>query len=78
MEVGTGLDSCTTTVASTIPFLIDNDKVVLIDTPGFDNNIEKDLDSVLSDVKAHITMKYVLWLMALWILFYLHTQIRGE
>jgi hypothetical protein len=52
MEAGIGLESCTTKVAYTKPFMIANDRVVLIDTPGFDNNVYKDLGDVLNDVKA--------------------------
>jgi hypothetical protein len=59
MGVGQGLMSCTTEVASTTPFLIDNCNVILIDTPGFDNNIGKDLRDIIEEVETHLKNRYV-------------------
>jgi hypothetical protein len=59
MRVDHGLESCTTEVAFTRPFPIDNNMVVLIDTPGFDNDVDKGLEDVLKDVESQIKRKCV-------------------
>jgi hypothetical protein len=59
MRVGNGLESCTTEVAFTDPFRIDDSMVVLIDTPGLDNDVDKGLEEVLRDVESQINRKCV-------------------
>ena len=39
-----GLRSCTEAVAATEPFDLDGRKVVLVDTPGFDDTTKSDSD----------------------------------
>lgn len=61
MKVGHSQESCTTAVAFTKTFLIDDNPVVLIDTPGFDNDVDKGLEDVLIDVEAQINRKCVIY-----------------
>jgi predicted GTPase len=45
LAVGEGLESCTSMVQACAPFYLDGKRVLLIDTPGFD-------DSNISDVEV--------------------------
>jgi predicted GTPase len=44
LRVGRGLKSCTSTVQTSMPFEFDDRRVVLIDTPGFDDTNKSDTD----------------------------------
>ena len=44
LGVGEGLESCTNAVQPGKPFDLDGRKVVLIDTPGFDDTLRSDID----------------------------------
>ncbi|TEB32291.1 hypothetical protein FA13DRAFT_1791091, partial [Coprinellus micaceus] len=57
LKTSDGLRSCTETVAATDPFLIDGRKVVLVDTPGFDDTTKTDSD-VLKLIAQFLTSSY--------------------
>jgi hypothetical protein len=44
LGVGDGLESCTSVVQPGKPFILDGRRVVLIDTPGFDDTTRSDVD----------------------------------
>jgi hypothetical protein len=54
MQVGRGLKSCTTEVASSRTFPIESHDVILLDTPGFDNTQGKDIQGILADIIEHL------------------------
>ncbi|KAI6038796.1 P-loop containing nucleoside triphosphate hydrolase protein [Pisolithus marmoratus] len=55
--VESGLESCTTDVGTSKPFLLDGRFVTLIDTPGFDDTIRNDTD-VLTSIAAYLSNTY--------------------
>ncbi|KAI6165664.1 P-loop containing nucleoside triphosphate hydrolase protein [Pisolithus thermaeus] len=55
--VESGLESCTTDVGTSKPFLLDGQFVTLIDTPGFDDTIRNDTD-VLTSIAAYLSNTY--------------------
>jgi GTPase Era involved in 16S rRNA processing len=59
MSVGTKLKSHTTKVASTGPFYVDGQPVILIDTPGFDNTQGVSFNDIMTEVKVYLNQKYV-------------------
>jgi hypothetical protein len=59
MAVGANLKSRTAKVASTAPFLVDNQPVVLIDTPGFNNTEGKIFSDVIAEARQYLDQKYV-------------------
>ncbi|KAF9259859.1 hypothetical protein L218DRAFT_947309 [Marasmius fiardii PR-910] len=68
-SVGNGLQSCTRDVAEAPPFLLDDRKVILVDTPGLDDTTRSDGD-ILSDIAnylvklhtEHISLSGILYL----------------
>lgn len=52
-----GLESCTTDVGTSNPFLLDGRFVTLIDTPGFDDTVRNDTD-VLTSIAAYLSNTY--------------------
>jgi hypothetical protein len=44
LRVGRGLQSCTSVVQAAAPFELDGRRVLLIDTPGFDDTTRSDTD----------------------------------
>ncbi|KAF8896186.1 P-loop containing nucleoside triphosphate hydrolase protein [Infundibulicybe gibba] len=57
LRVGNGLESCTSAVEIAQPFKLDGRKVVLIDTPGFDDTTITDAE-VLRMIAAFLTLTY--------------------
>ncbi|KAI6025177.1 hypothetical protein BKA83DRAFT_90419 [Pisolithus microcarpus] len=55
--VESGLESCTTDVGTSKPFLLDGRFVTLIDTPGFDDTVRNDTD-VLTSIAAYLSNTY--------------------
>jgi hypothetical protein len=56
--VGTGLRSCTSEVTPSLPFSIQGRKVILLDTPGFDDTKTSDFD-ILEEIAKYMTNTYV-------------------
>ena len=52
-KVGEGLDSCTFGVQETEEFILDGRRIVLVDTPGFDDSVQSDTD-VLKSIAAFL------------------------
>lgn len=44
MPVGSGLESCTTKVQASNPFVLDGKTITLIDTPGFDDTFKTETE----------------------------------
>ncbi|KAG7090236.1 hypothetical protein E1B28_011836 [Marasmius oreades] len=58
LSVGKGLQSCTHDVAETLPFLLDDDReVILVDTPGLDDTTRSD-NEILSVIADYLTNIY--------------------
>ncbi|KAH8795996.1 P-loop containing nucleoside triphosphate hydrolase protein [Flagelloscypha sp. PMI_526] len=57
LEVGMGLESCTSEVQVTQPFALDGRSVTLIDTPGFDDTEKSDFD-ILNLISKHLSNSY--------------------
>lgn len=57
LQIGGELESCTTTVQLSNPFVLDGYRITLIDTPGFDDLQLKDSD-VLSMIAAHLAFAH--------------------
>jgi hypothetical protein len=53
LDIGYGLQSCTNAVNSAGAFNLDGHRVVLIDTPGFDDTTRSDTD-VLKMIAAYL------------------------
>ncbi|KAI6165663.1 P-loop containing nucleoside triphosphate hydrolase protein [Pisolithus thermaeus] len=53
LRVGSGLESCTNEVQTSIPFKVGGKQVVLLDTPGFDDTSMTDTD-VLRIISAYL------------------------
>ncbi|KAJ8593378.1 P-loop containing nucleoside triphosphate hydrolase protein [Rhizopogon salebrosus TDB-379] len=53
LRVGMGLESCTNEVQTSQPFFVDSNRVVLIDTPGFDDTTKSDTE-VLKMIAAYL------------------------
>ena len=51
--MGEELDSCTSSVQETEEFILDGRRVVLVDTPGFDDSVQSDTD-VLKSIAAFL------------------------
>jgi predicted GTPase len=56
--VGRGLKSCTTEVKSTPAFFVNQRRVMLLDTPGFDDTDKSDFD-ILEEIAKYLTSTYV-------------------
>ena len=54
LPVGRGLESCTSEVRTSRPFLLNGRIVTLIDTPGFDDTTRSDTD-ILSSIAAYLS-----------------------
>ncbi|CAG8631451.1 12799_t:CDS:2 [Acaulospora colombiana] len=59
MAESTGLRSLTTKVAATDPFMVDNQRVVLLDTPGFDNTNGMSFREIMLEIQTYLTRKCV-------------------
>ncbi|KAI6098405.1 P-loop containing nucleoside triphosphate hydrolase protein [Pisolithus croceorrhizus] len=57
LRVGSGLESCTNEVQTSIPFKVGGKQVVLLDTPGFDDTSMTDTD-VLRIISAYLVAMY--------------------
>ncbi|KAH0833287.1 hypothetical protein J3R83DRAFT_12352 [Lanmaoa asiatica] len=57
LPVGRGLESCTSEVRTSKPFLLNGRIVTLIDTPGFDDTSRSDTD-ILSSIAAYLSNTY--------------------
>jgi hypothetical protein len=57
LEVGRGLESCTSEV-QTVSFHLDGRRVRLVDTPGFDDNDKSDTD-ILTMIVGYLSTSYV-------------------
>ncbi|KAG1809655.1 P-loop containing nucleoside triphosphate hydrolase protein, partial [Suillus subaureus] len=57
LPVGHGLESCTSEVQISRPFVVDGRVVTLIDTPGFDDTIRSDRD-ILIMITAYLSKTY--------------------
>ena len=44
LQVGYGLESCTSEVQVASPFMLDDKMVTLIDTPGFDDTVKTEAE----------------------------------
>lgn len=53
LEVGEDLESCTSEIQESEEFILDGRRVVLIDTPGFDDTNRSDTD-VLKSIAAFL------------------------
>jgi len=53
LKVGDDLDSCTSTIQESEEFVLDGRRVVLVDTPGFDDTCKSDTD-VLKYIAAFL------------------------
>jgi hypothetical protein len=53
LKVGGDLDSCTSEIQESGEFILDGRRVILIDTPGFDDNYKSDMD-VLKSIAAFL------------------------
>jgi len=53
-----GLESCTNEVQTSQPFFVDSNRVVLIDTPGFDDTTKSDTE-VLKMIAAYLRTMFV-------------------
>lgn len=53
-----GLESCTNEVQTSQPFMLDNNRIILIDTPGFDDTTKSDTE-VLKMIAAYLRMMFV-------------------
>jgi predicted GTPase len=56
--IGKGLESCTTTVESTDEFEVGGERVILLDTPGFDDTNIRDID-ILEEIANYMNKMYV-------------------
>jgi predicted GTPase len=54
LPVGRGLESCTSEVQTSRPFLLNGRIITLIDTPGFDDTSRSDTD-ILSSIAAYLS-----------------------
>lgn len=54
LQVGHGLQSCTSEVNFSEPFFVNGRKVVLFDTPGFDDTNRSDVE-ILTEIAAFLT-----------------------
>ncbi|KAG1747163.1 P-loop containing nucleoside triphosphate hydrolase protein [Suillus paluster] len=57
LPVGDGLESCTSEVRTSRPFVVGGSVVTLIDTPGFDDTSRTDTD-ILSMIAAYLSKTY--------------------
>ncbi|KAF9237658.1 P-loop containing nucleoside triphosphate hydrolase protein [Melanogaster broomeanus] len=57
LPVGRGLESCTSEVRTSRPFLLNGRIITLIDTPGFDDTSRSDTD-ILSSIAAYLSNTY--------------------
>ncbi|KAG0705709.1 hypothetical protein DFH29DRAFT_996582 [Suillus ampliporus] len=57
LPVGDGLESCTSEVRTSRPFVVSERIVTLIDTPGFDDTTRSDTD-ILSMIAAYLSKTY--------------------
>ncbi|OJA10529.1 hypothetical protein AZE42_01697 [Rhizopogon vesiculosus] len=57
LPVGRGLESCTSEVQTSRPFVLSGRVVTLIDTPGFDDTTRSDTD-ILSMIAAYLSRTY--------------------
>ncbi|KAG0705707.1 P-loop containing nucleoside triphosphate hydrolase protein, partial [Suillus ampliporus] len=57
LPVGRGLESCTSEVRTSRPFVVSGRLVTLIDTPGFDDTTRSDTD-ILSMIAAYLSKTY--------------------
>ena len=57
-KVGEALDSCTSSVQESGEFILDGRRVVLVDTPGFDDTYQSDTD-VLKSIAAFLGESWV-------------------
>ncbi|PVF99674.1 hypothetical protein CPB86DRAFT_703033, partial [Serendipita vermifera] len=57
LQVGSGLKSCTADVTPTEPFSINGPKVILLDTPGFDDTQSSDYD-ILEEIANYMAKTY--------------------
>ncbi|KAI0082662.1 hypothetical protein K474DRAFT_1654788 [Panus rudis PR-1116 ss-1] len=57
MEVGSGLQSCTSVVSYSQEFMLDGRRIVLIDTPGFDDTTVSDTD-ILKRIASSLQTSY--------------------
>jgi len=53
LKVGDDLDSCTSAIQESEEFVLDGRRIVLVDTPGFDDARETDTD-VLKSIAAFL------------------------
>ena len=53
LKVGKALNSCTSEIQETAEFVLNGRRVVLIDTPGFDDTYRSDMD-VLKSIAAFL------------------------
>ena len=53
LKVGDDLKSCTSKIQETEEFVLDGRRVVLVDTPGFDDTYRSDMD-VLKSIAAFL------------------------
>ncbi|KAH9829192.1 P-loop containing nucleoside triphosphate hydrolase protein [Rhodofomes roseus] len=61
MRIGTGLQSETAAVERTEPFQVGSQRVVLVDTPGFDDTMKSDRDvlTVINDYLARLHWEHI-------------------
>ena len=58
LQVGEDLDSCTSEIQESEEFVLDGRRVILIDTPGFDDTHKSDTD-VLKSIAAFLGESWV-------------------
>ncbi|KAM6490519.1 P-loop containing nucleoside triphosphate hydrolase protein [Amanita muscaria] len=57
LVVGGGLQSCTSQIQLSSPFLLDGRNVTLVDTPGFDDTQRSDTE-ILNSIASHLASTY--------------------
>lgn len=53
MPVGNGLESCTTVVELSLPFMIDGRRAIILDTPGFDDTTKRNAE-ILENITQYL------------------------
>ncbi len=77
LAVGGNLESCTSVVQLSKPFRLDGRRVILVDTPGFDDTRTKDTD-VLAMIAAFLSTTQAKVLRTHWLLLTIRIGTKKE